>query len=58
MVDKRNCSDVFNHVGTGFRIALLKSILVAVRGAVGKKTLLSHGDNLGNVFPQSYSICD
>ena len=51
MADKRKekYSDVINHIRTRLRFALLKSILVAVRGARGKTSLHSNENYLGNI---------
>ena len=42
-------SDVMNHLRTRLRFSLLKSILVAIRGARGKRTGKFTEQNLGNV---------
>ena len=46
---KEKYSDVINHIRTRLRFALLKSILVAVRGARGKTSLYLNENNLGNI---------
>ncbi len=48
---KRNelYSDVINHIRTRLRFALLKSILVSVRGARGKRPRHTEEDNLCNI---------
>ena len=49
--DKRNerYSDVMSHLRTRMRFSLLKSILVALRGARGKRTEQSTEQSIGNV---------
>ena len=49
--DKRNerYSDVMSHLRTRLRFSLLKSILVALRGARGKRTEQSIEQSIGNV---------
>ena len=49
--DKRNerYSDVMSHLRTRLRFSLLKSILVALRGARGKRTEQSNEQSIGNV---------
>ena len=49
--DKRNerYSDVINHLRTRLRFSLLKSILVAIRGARGKRAKPGIEDNIGNI---------
>lgn len=51
IADKRNerYSDVINHLRTRLRFSLLKSILVAIRGARGKQTQPWMEDNLANI---------
>ena len=46
---KEKYPDVINHIRTRLRFALLKSILVAVRGARGKTSLYLNENNLGNI---------
>ena len=51
IAEKRNerYSDVMNHLRTRLRFSLLKSILVAIRGARGKRTGKFVEQNLENV---------
>ena len=42
-------ADVMSHIRTRLRFSLLKSILVAIRGARGRKLLYSEEDNLKNI---------
>ena len=51
IADKRNerYSDVINHLRTRLRFSLLKSILVAIRGARGKQTQPWMEENLANI---------
>ena len=59
VADKRNekYSEVINHIRTRLRFALLKSILVAIRGARGKRSLHSNELSLGNTSSISSHIC-
>ncbi len=51
VADKRNerYADVMSHIRTRLRFSLLKSILVAIRGARGRKALYSEENNLNNI---------
>ncbi len=51
VAEKRNekYTDVINHIRTRLRFSLLKSILVAVRGARGKRLKPWEEDNLCNI---------
>ena len=46
---KEKYSDVINNIRTRLRIALLKSILVAVRGVSGETSLHSNENYIGNI---------
>ncbi len=51
VAEKRNekYADVINHIRTRLRFSLLKSILVAVRGARGKRSKPWEKENLSNI---------